>query len=489
MPRRSDRLRLLDRPRPSDRKPHKLPKVKLPKVSVVIKIEKPRPKKNSPGFLDLPRELRDMIYRPLLSPRLGNQTRKSYSLTHGLLRVNKQMHAEAYEILYGEHCWVHFRIDFYPRMHIEEKLLDTKAPTIALRCDYKRSFGGTPSMKIEMYERNRPKSSDKSSLIASAYDLPRLMCSLRKTSSQRVRSIGLQLAESMSRYPHHLDRLVAALREFMTLDYSIDFSGLCQGFEGLLARTSGVNEAGEQLDKIDWYQARGDREHAMGNLEAAAMIFRDGYYFTGWGKSLGGTSLSWSTDNEVFAKHRRRAGLVTASAICDSELGLLKNAQIKLEEVLEKGWLPAVDTANNFYHLGLCLIARSKPNEGAYNLILAAGLQPKGAIADCVDRSLTALVGNIKSKMDSLPPVRLGSEDSPELIFRNIDHARKRLGRIGWVIDNFGFWWPTDLGWLLSPDRKRAVIGSLEIEWILSEGEVDARYIKGDLRVIVKDGS
>ena len=51
-------------------------------------------------ILDLSRELRDKIYRDLLTPDNGLHEHKSFDMTPSLLRANKQIHDEAANVLY-----------------------------------------------------------------------------------------------------------------------------------------------------------------------------------------------------------------------------------------------------------------------------------------------------------------------------------------------------------------------------------------------------
>lgn len=58
--------------------------------------------------MDLPRELRDGVYRELLLPteRLPNKKKRRYALQPAILRVCKQTYQEASRVLYKETNWV-----------------------------------------------------------------------------------------------------------------------------------------------------------------------------------------------------------------------------------------------------------------------------------------------------------------------------------------------------------------------------------------------
>lgn len=65
-------------------------------------------------LLDLPLELRDRIYRELLSTEKARiKGRQGFSLTPAILRANKQLHAETSTILYKENTWVLLRLSFW----------------------------------------------------------------------------------------------------------------------------------------------------------------------------------------------------------------------------------------------------------------------------------------------------------------------------------------------------------------------------------------
>lgn len=59
-------------------------------------------------ILDLPRELRDRVYRELLiTEKARVKGQQGYSLTPSILRVNKQVHVETSRVLYEENTWIH----------------------------------------------------------------------------------------------------------------------------------------------------------------------------------------------------------------------------------------------------------------------------------------------------------------------------------------------------------------------------------------------
>ncbi len=65
--------------------------------------------------INLPRELRDKIYRELLVPekiRDPTEDVPRYALEPVILRTNKQTHVEAANVLYGENLWILFQIPY-----------------------------------------------------------------------------------------------------------------------------------------------------------------------------------------------------------------------------------------------------------------------------------------------------------------------------------------------------------------------------------------
>ena len=93
-------------------------------------------------ILDLPREIRDQIYRELLTPRI-KRAHKSYELETAILRVNRQMHRESSKVLYEENCWVFFIINFEG---FADQLKAQGCPIILGRLP----FGGKPTLRLDV---------------------------------------------------------------------------------------------------------------------------------------------------------------------------------------------------------------------------------------------------------------------------------------------------------------------------------------------------
>ena len=442
-------------------------------------------------FFDLPRELRDMVYKSVFTPMLGNRTRKSYDLTPGILRVNKQMHEEAFDILYGQNCWVHFHINYRIKGIVKENLENSQAPLIILQDGSKGSFGGRPSIRIKILE-DRSLSHPEMRIVASIFDLPRLFFCLTRTARSESRHIYVGIDKSMTKYPHHCDYLRATLYELRcdsnyfagTNVTRRDHSGLFRDIDwASMDMSFGVPEmkdASALLGNITRYQGRGDHELALGNIQNAAMIYKDGYHFTDWGRRLAYEHLSITLDFWTLREFKQRAGLITSNAVCNLRQGFYRNAERLLEENLYRCFLPAPDLAKNYYYLGLTWIEGGRVNEGTFYLMLARALRPESDFAKAVIKEITSVVDK-----HSIKPF----EGENELILRNVGRANVRLHECESYASNLSLERP------MSPQDLKDVIAALGVEWVLRAedgdgtftGVGDSRFIYGGLQLSIDD--
>ena len=110
------------------------------------------------GFLDLPGEIRNRIYRMTLTTEwafkeepYARRSQSRYELSPAILRANRQIHREARDILYDENLWVFLLVDkdiigsdlpgvqFLPAIsHRRTSSINRPALTVSLRYPYAR---------------------------------------------------------------------------------------------------------------------------------------------------------------------------------------------------------------------------------------------------------------------------------------------------------------------------------------------------------------
>ena len=95
------------------------------------------------SILDLPHEIRDQIYRELLTPPRIKMAHRFYELETAILRANRQMHRESSKVLYEENCWVFFIINFEG---FADQLKAQGCPIILGRFP----FGGKPTLRLDV---------------------------------------------------------------------------------------------------------------------------------------------------------------------------------------------------------------------------------------------------------------------------------------------------------------------------------------------------
>ena len=118
-------------------------------TSVANRVDDPK----TVGFLDLPTEIRDQIYRELLFQPIGyGAGRQCREFDTSVLRANKQIHREASKVLYEENAWVIFELR--TRTKIERLIKDHYS--IATSRGYSLSgrlpFGGIPTLRVYLEE-------------------------------------------------------------------------------------------------------------------------------------------------------------------------------------------------------------------------------------------------------------------------------------------------------------------------------------------------
>ena len=305
--------------------------------------------------LDLPRELRDKIYRELLTPEIGNQRRSSYKITPAVISVNRQTNEEASTILYGENCWVVLMIEHEHNCEIEGSLEVLDAPLIRLNGSeiiIKRTPSIEMSILMEGQHPRRPAHTVQ--LIVSAYDMPRLLHCITK--NYAYLKLHVTVLKSVSAENQHRERIIDALcdmrRAASASIVRLQPSGLATRITNLMM--SGERPIQDVIEHMAGYQRRGDRAASVGNLEEAAMIYKDGYRYTEWGYREDGIFvLTGVNDNTTQKFDSQKTALQAEHAFCAVKLGCPETALAILNNIPLIQNLPRGQQATVYYYQGL----------------------------------------------------------------------------------------------------------------------------------------
>lgn len=408
-------------------------------------------------LLDLPRELRDMIYREVLTPDISHITRGVYRLTSAILRANKQIHREASNILYNENCWVMFRTNYNIPSIAHIGGLDIQLPRLE-PLDGERRFGGTPCIRIDtkadLYRHQNPGVQ----FICLIHDMPALCFGLRKLHSRNILSIKATIETSFWKHRQHRDRMIDCFGEIRGIANAsvIGIQPSVLGDEIRNAMVTPIRSIDEILERISTYQRRGDREVANRNFQEAWLIYKDGDTYTDWARRLAFCALlpdgHISRLREVLDKS---SALRVARALCTIKLGSPMMAARELIDLLNEFVLLRIERAATYHYLGLVFLAFSRRNKAAYcflqALILHPGYEEVDQEVDILEKSLNedsengtrTVIANIR---EVLAPYRhktaMDSILSPRLLLGRFpaSHERRNALALGWVEDYPHVW-------------------------------------------------
>lgn len=229
--------------------------------------------------INLPRELRDRVYRELLVPEKVRNPRDhipTYDLEPAILRVNKQIHAEAAEILYRENIWILIKI------HSSRLFQELQTPIC----------GRTIMANIESFP-----------------DLPALIVDIRGPTSDNIdKKILVARCDLHGFYSSVIIRALKVLSDngWQSLDFDLQFYGrgrkeeeflvdffqdvrgarkvsirgtsvLSTGRELAILMMTPIRHIDEPCERIGIYRARGDEYFASLEYRKAMETYQHGF--------------------------------------------------------------------------------------------------------------------------------------------------------------------------------------------------------------------
>ncbi len=344
---------------------------------------------NGPSpLLALPRETRDQIYRELLTPTIGigNVERDSYGLEPSILRVNRQMHAEASEVLYNESCWILFTTSCADDGMFEQVPSYTHKPTVVLP-NGKSSFGGQFAMQIDIT--TRPEFPDHDSeglawILASVYDLPGTLSGLVLYIQPSRFKLTVSIHDRFQKHPQHQERILECLRGVRGAERASVHGNQLNCLDKEIERQmmTQYKHPEECTERLRTYQRRGDRQVALGKHFEAAIIYEDGhlesFHHLRAFPNIKAEPLDWNTQISV---------LYTASALCSIKLGYIEDVRLENSKLLYTHRMPDAQRATAFYVQGLAFLAEDLYMKASNSFTQALMLRPEyEAVIQEVDR-------------------------------------------------------------------------------------------------------
>ena len=384
-------------------------------------------------LLDLPRELRVMIFRELLTPEISTLVRTSFDLTPAILRVNKQFQAEVSSILYRGNCWVLISTDYeFSWEDIGVPVVacpDSNPDMIPIRIDF--CTGGNRDHGVCFQ--------------ATAYDMP-FLCYWMTQEQRRHVIANVTINASISRFPSHKERLYECLQDLHRSGHvSINIINSTTP-DAMRWKTSLLTSMQSFSDRLQAYQLRGDREAARGNFQEAALIYTNGYGYIMWG--LRKKMISMLSEKE----NKQRLTLVLAHVLAEIKSGKFEIGFWICNWIMRRWRLPDAHRASARHYSGLACLAANRNNLAAYHFFQALIIRP-GFLA--VDKEIDELEKKLMVEFTEttsmalrnirtvLTPYRhnkpLENVDSKIESYYNITGAdeKQRILRSGWQLEAF----------------------------------------------------
>ncbi|KAL2054006.1 hypothetical protein ABVK25_005545 [Lepraria finkii] len=348
--------------------------------------------KPGPFLRSLPREERDKIYVQQLCVDILQQQRQldQHRFTTGLLLVNKQINAEAFEILYLRNTWV--RITMARRVHRE----------LANRLNYQKSerkvklneayFTREASLDMVVRIHNDKFTGEEYTFIVSSFGLPpicRALTADRRTCYHSV--LALELDMKMPSEGTRWDR--KSLLEYFvetrgpgSLKISARLAKLVKDLdEGLRQQLAATKKPlgtfDELLNGSSTYQSRGLQQLELKNAYRAHTIFQEGLGYMQWLMDCQHGHSIYPINSTIPSPLSNKCWeLGKASMLCCMDLGDRNSARSITKSLFKCDHSFAcrsqVTQAEAYYYLGFVHVADGAENAPANSFLHASLLKP-----------------------------------------------------------------------------------------------------------------
>ena len=311
------------------------------------------------GWSSLPPELREEIYKELL---LVDMRQEQKDLCHhhlhlNILRVNKEIHEEASDILYLRNTWVQISMDDQVQRHVEYQINDFRhrkgRPEIRL---YPGTFSGVAALNIVVNDKGNP-NLPRHTCIISSFAMPQVcrMLTMPPTGTGRIHSLGLEL--DLATAPDGavweqkglLDCFVET-RGLESLKYTKNVAMLAEGRgkDGLVqlgAMALPLNNPAEVMERALTYLNRGRQHVRAKQIYEAITTFQEGAYYVHWlAYNPYGMSLEMMADSRMNIQLESNLWeLIEECVSCCMQLGDMTWARYTLLFLFKGAYRPPKD--------------------------------------------------------------------------------------------------------------------------------------------------
>ena len=241
--------------------------------------------KSSERFLDLPRELRDHIYRELLLPdknliegsENGSVTNPSsaYRLQPLILIASKDVHAEAAKVLYEETNWILLTTNYAEDDGLLQYFQKMTKPWVSVK--HLDRFPGTPALRINVVDRESSSRRIKDLMLVTQQDVHHFCLDISQIPSFEIHLIFD--ADAMQNASVR-DVLVDCCRDIRGAKKVIIIRPDCPfPYEELTTQLQQpMRHVREIWTRVDQYHQRADLQLAQMQLLSAADTFWAGFF-------------------------------------------------------------------------------------------------------------------------------------------------------------------------------------------------------------------
>ena len=374
-------------------------------------------------MLDLPRELRDRIYRELLLPdktriyltaRLEKREGKSaYLLQPAILRTSKQVHTEASRVLYKETNWVLVTAEQCQSNFSERDWLFGK---LCKRCNTWVSmhrverFPGTPVLEIKVTDGRSGHPKYRAMLLTTLQDVHYVCLGLRWLHLEVNLSFDVQAMQN----PRTREVLLDCCRDIRGLAKAtiVQLRPSATHAELLALMEQPIKHVREFSERADRYKERGELQTARGHLLDAADIHSAGWVFLQYFFCRGLVVRLDGVNPQVIAELKeKQVTFGIECADCRTKAGTHKEALYWLSMMLRSAAFPAprAFTDQQYssikYRQALSLVAQRNDFRAAKYFREVLSLQPghKGADdqLDAMDARLGTISGTKRRTLEA----------------------------------------------------------------------------------------
>ena len=368
------------------------------------------------GWSDLPLELREKIYRELLlvDMRQEQHDLSRHHIHPNILRVNKQILAEASNTLYLRNTWVRItmgsKIASYLENRINGGLSYRRArPDVRLRAVV---FSREAALDVVIRNARRERKNLQHTSVVSGFAMSQICRALTMPGRRYVDVPRLRIALDAKKAPEG-----AIWDQKGVLDCFAETSGLwrleqtklitklaearvANGVAQMAAITSPSGCMYEQLRRTSTYLERGRSQARAGLIYKAVFTLQEGADYVDWLVSCPyGKTHSVTEDAHIWRRVRKISDeFIEGIVSCSLRLGDLALAKIKLLSLYRRPLGRSnMKWADAYYTLGLIEVARGVDNAAAYSFLRALHARPGFKAAD---KAVEELYERVRGKTD-----------------------------------------------------------------------------------------